>query len=136
MNRQCTLNVNNCVSFLNKYKIFVFIITGRHGNGVGEGEFYLLRSYTFTLKYLHVTLHISNKDEKSNFIFVPNGFEYLCPILAVDNFFNKKSIFQSWAQYCSALSKKEMIVVDGYGDGEERDRRCEMWKEKRENLEK
>jgi len=29
-----------------------------------------------------------------------------------------------------------MKVIDGYGDGKERDRGCEMWKEKRENLEK
>jgi len=29
-----------------------------------------------------------------------------------------------------------MISITGYGDGEERGRGCEMWKEKRENLEK
>jgi len=29
-----------------------------------------------------------------------------------------------------------MMVIDDYGDGEERDRGCELWKEKRENLEK
>jgi len=28
-----------------------------------------------------------------------------------------------------------MIVIDGYGDGEERGRGYEMWKKKRENLE-
>jgi len=28
-----------------------------------------------------------------------------------------------------------MKVIDVYGDGEERDRECEIWKEKRENLE-
>ena len=27
---------------------------------------------------------------------------------------------------CNALSNKEMMTVDGYGDGEERDQECEI----------
>jgi hypothetical protein len=35
----------------------------------------------------------------------------------VDFFFNKnKNIFQPRAQYCNALSSKEMMFIDGYGD--------------------
>jgi len=29
-----------------------------------------------------------------------------------------------------------MTTIDDYGDGEERDRECEKWKEKRENSKK
>jgi len=37
------------------------------------------------------------------------------------------------AQCSNILSKKEMVVIDDYDDGEERDRECEMWNEKRKN---
>ena len=36
-------------------------------------------------------------------------------------------------QCYNALSNKEMMMIDDYGDGEERGRDCEIWKEKREN---
>ena len=40
-------------------------------------------------------------------------------------FFNEnKSIFQSRAQCCNALSNKEMMTIDCYGDEEERGRDC------------
>jgi len=39
-------------------------------------------------------------------------------------------------QYCNALSNKEMMTIDDYGNGEERDSECEMWNEKRENYDK
>jgi hypothetical protein len=64
-------------------------------------------------------------DDKLNLIPALDGFRYLCPIPAVNNFFNKKrSIFQPQAQCCYALSNKEMMVIDGYGDGEEKDLEC------------
>ena len=78
-------------------------------------------------------------DEKSNFIPVTDGFEYPSPIpiFVVDNFFNKKQkYFSTEDQCCMTISTKEMMGSDDYGDGEERDRGCEMGKEKRENLEK
>jgi len=39
-------------------------------------------------------------------------------------------------QCCNALSSKEMMIIDDYGEGEERVRECEAWKEKRENCDK
>jgi len=39
-------------------------------------------------------------------------------------------------QCCNALFNKEIMAIDCYGDGEERCRECEIWKEKRENYDK
>jgi hypothetical protein len=96
------------------------------GMAMGQDGRILPSSFPYpTLIYLPVTIFIPSGDEKSK------------PITAVGNFFNKnKSIFHLRAQCCNALSNKEMMVIDVYGDREWRGRECEIWKEKRENYDK
>jgi hypothetical protein len=89
--------------------------------GVGM-DFTFPVPYT-TPKYLPVTQPIPKGNEKSNPIPFSDGFWYPLPIpiAAVDTFFliGKRSIFHTWAQCCNVLSIKEMMAIDGYGDGEE-----------------
>jgi len=47
------------------------------------------------------------------------------PVLAMDNFFLIK-IKVFFSQCCNALSNKYMMAIDDYGEGEERDRECEI----------
>jgi len=55
----------------------------------------------------------------------------------LDKFFNKnRNVFQPRAQCCNALSKKEIMKIDFYGDGKERGLECEICQEKRENYDK
>jgi len=70
----------------------VYSLPSRHGNGAGWGRLLPSPSPYPILIYLHVTLLISNGDEKLNLILVPDGFGYphLIPVPALNNFFNKK----------------------------------------------
>lgn len=51
-------------------------IVNRHDNGAEWGRVLLSLSPYHTLIYLLVTLPIPSRDEKSNFIFVHEGFGY------------------------------------------------------------
>jgi len=77
-----------------------------HGNVAGwRRVLHFPFPYPFFI-YLPVTLPIPNEDEKLNPIPFPDGFGYPRPILALNNFFNKKLKFflQPLEKYCNALS--------------------------------
>jgi hypothetical protein len=108
--------------------------------GRGGNEFYLPRlhtllSYTYLLPYPYPT-------GMRNRISSPSPTDLGIPDPSISSsppwiFFNKnKSIFQFWAQCCNALSNKEMLTIDDYGDLEETGRECEILKDKRENYDK
>lgn len=59
----------------------------RHGNGEMWRQILHSPSSYPTPIYIHVTLSISNEDEKMNIILVPDRFGYLRPIPAMHNFF-------------------------------------------------
>jgi len=72
-----------------------------------------------------VILLIPSGDEKLNPIPIFDGFRYprLITIFVVEFYFNQnKSIFQPRLQCYNALSSKDMIAMDDYGNDEERGR--------------
>jgi len=109
----------------------------RHGNGEECDELYLPCPHTL-LSYIY-PLFCSNPVGMRNRISSPSPTGSGIPALSSSPqwiIFLNKSFFQPWLQCCDALSSKDMMEIDLYGDGEERGRECEIWKKKRENYDK
>jgi len=91
-----------------------------------------LLSYTYLLPYPYPT---GMRNQISSLSPTSSGIPASSPSLHRILFLNKnKIIFQPQAQCCNALSNKEIMVLDDYGDGEKRSRKCEIWKEKRKAM--
>jgi len=91
---------------------------GRGGDGFYLPHPHIIFSCTYPLHYPYPV-------GMRNRISSPSPMGSGIPVLAMDNFFLIK-IKVFFSQCCNALSNKYMMAIDDYGEGEERDRECEI----------